>query len=648
MANLSRRAAAAGFVVLLAAAWVHAFPGKYERRSTKCERSYFVPRTSYFSGPTWTPIDSPGTEPHRSWHACCWDPVHDMVYLYGGSPDYSATSVALCQRYNPASNTWSDMAPMKTARQAIKGIYCRGKLYAIGGYSNADQGIDSCEAYDIATNAWAPIARLPAPLYSYQAVTWNDSLIYILGGHDGGPAGNQVYIYNPRADTWVSGDTMLVPCDMGDAAIIGDTLYFAGGCNADGNLDTVMRIGVIDHNNPTRITWSWGPRLPAARYCGPTIAAQGKIYWFGGLLSAGAGATSAGYVYDPGTGAITALSAYPVKVADCCLATFQDSTGEIYGLAGDQGDNSTPAGYYQMGIPGYYDVGPTKLIAPPAEVDSGDAIIPAAMVANFGKYPESFPVMSKIENFYVDYETTSVLPGQNATVLFAPWTVNCRGSHVVTCSTMMADDNQPQNNAMSETLVAYAFNGGVVGLYLPDTIPTGAFTPIALVQNYGPAPGLLLVDWWIFQDDTLPVYARSESTWLPGNAQQQVPFPPWNASLGHYLAEVFGVRNGQGMHDTISKRTLVLSEGIVDPPPAYRPPLTATIVRGVLTIAGSSQKTGGSDGAELLDISGRKVLDLKPGSNDVSRLAPGVYFILEQPQTPSFKPHAIWKVVLTR
>jgi hypothetical protein len=31
--------------------------------------------------------------------------------------------------------------------------------------------------------------------------------------------------------------------------------------------------------------------------------------------------------------------------------------------------------------------------------------------------------------------------------------------------------------------------------------------------------------------------------------------------------------------------------------------------------------------SELLDISGRKVLDLQAGANDISRLAPGVYFV---------------------
>jgi hypothetical protein len=50
----------------------------------------------------------------------------------------------------------------------------------------------------------------------------------------------------------------------------------------------------------------------------------------------------------------------------------------------------------------------------------------------------------------------------------------------------------------------------------------------------------------------------------------------------------------------------------------------------------------------LLDISGRKVLALSPGANDVRGLAPGVYFVREEPQTASHKPQAVRKVVLTR
>ncbi len=71
-----------------------------------------------------------------------------------------------------------------------------------------------------------------------------------------------------------------------------------------------------------------------------------------------------------------------------------------------------------------------------------------------------------------------------------------------------------------------------------------------------------------------------------------------------------------------------------------------TIVRRVLVLPASSAIRSAS--SVLLDISGRKVMDLKPGANDVRALAPGVYFVREQPQAASLKPQAIRKVVVTR
>ena len=68
----------------------------------------------------------------------------------------------------------------------------------------------------------------------------------------------------------------------------------------------------------------------------------------------------------------------------------------------------------------------------------------------------------------------------------------------------------------------------------------------------------------------------------------------------------------------------------------------ATIVRGVLMIGDRGRKTG--DRAELLDVSGRKVLDLNPGANNVQAIAPGVYFVREA----QAQAQAIRKVVVTR
>jgi hypothetical protein len=113
----------------------------------------------------------------------------------------------------------------------------------------------------------------------------------------------------------------------------------------------------------------------------------------------------------------------------------------------------------------------------------------------------------------------------------------------------------------------------------------------------------------------------------------------------------------QGWAGTVGSKTYNIDRmwGKMNPSPAVaeitRPKVRmtnggATIVRGVLMLgaAGSRQNTGYR--AELVNIAGRKVLDLRPGANDVRALAPGVYFVRE-PQAQAQAP-AVRKVIVTR
>jgi hypothetical protein len=68
-----------------------------------------------------------------------------------------------------------------------------------------------------------------------------------------------------------------------------------------------------------------------------------------------------------------------------------------------------------------------------------------------------------------------------------------------------------------------------------------------------------------------------------------------------------------------------------------------SIVRGVLFMTGARDEGQGTRD-ELLDISGRKVLNLRPGANDVSHLAPGIYFMREV----QAQAQAVRKIVIQR
>ncbi len=70
----------------------------------------------------------------------------------------------------------------------------------------------------------------------------------------------------------------------------------------------------------------------------------------------------------------------------------------------------------------------------------------------------------------------------------------------------------------------------------------------------------------------------------------------------------------------------------------------ATFIRDVLRLPSSLL----SHPSSLLSIDGRRVMLLKPGANDVSALAPGVYFVRAEPQAAGCGPRATRKIVIAR
>ena len=112
----------------------------------------------------------------------------------------------------------------------------------------------------------------------------------------------------------------------------------------------------------------------------------------------------------------------------------------------------------------------------------------------------------------------------------------------------------------------------------------------------------------------------------------------------------------QGWAGTVGNKTYNTSRiwGKMNPAPgieesrpqASSPKPEATIVRGVLVLGGVGSRQNTAYRAELLDAAGRRVLALRAGTNDVSRLAPGVFFV----RTVSRELSAVScrKVVLTK
>ena len=98
----------------------------------------------------------------------------------------------------------------------------------------------------------------------------------------------------------------------------------------------------------------------------------------------------------------------------------------------------------------------------------------------------------------------------------------------------------------------------------------------------------------------------------------------------------YGVGHGSGI-PVIRDSGLIGLEG---PEPALSMPRT----EATMLSRGVPYRTAVS--SVLLDISGREVLNLKPGANDVRRLAPGVYFVRDEGRGAGDEGRRIRKVVV--
>jgi len=158
------------------------------------------------------------------------------VYVFGGGNDMPSFRYNDLWRWDPVTQTWTQLANMPTAKQNIQGAYWNGKIYVPGGYDSANTHVTENAIYDVASNTWTTGAPLPAP-QSGQQVAYNGK-IYNFGGNPGQQ--NTVTIYDIASNTWSNGAPMPVAIAYGRAAVAGSYAYYAGGITA-GTVNTVYR-----------------------------------------------------------------------------------------------------------------------------------------------------------------------------------------------------------------------------------------------------------------------------------------------------------------------------------------------------------------------------------------------------------------------
>src|SRR5438552_1487627 len=174
------------------------------------------------------------------------------VYVYGGQTSTGGFLNDLW-RWNPATQTWTQLANMPTAKGNIQGAYWNGKIYVPGGYIGSH--ITENAIYDIASNMWTTGAPLPAP-QSGQNVAFNNK-IYNFGGNPGPQS--TVTIYDIATNTWSNGAAMPIAITYGRATATCQYAYYVGGIAGGVTVPTVYRYDFAAN------TWATMAPLQTAR-----------------------------------------------------------------------------------------------------------------------------------------------------------------------------------------------------------------------------------------------------------------------------------------------------------------------------------------------------------------------------------------------
>jgi len=176
---------------------------------------------------------------------------------------------------------WKKITSSPFSRTESATAVLDGKLYLFGGFlSNLDTS-SQVDVYDPATDAWTRKKDMPTrPTHLNPAVEGH--VVWLAGGFQGkhpGPAVNEVWKYDSRADEWTPGSPLPERRAGGGLAIAQGRLHYFGGYKPD--RDTVC----ADHwSLPLKGDGDWTREADMPNPRGHLAAAvlDGQIYAIGG------------------------------------------------------------------------------------------------------------------------------------------------------------------------------------------------------------------------------------------------------------------------------------------------------------------------------------------------------------------------------
>ncbi len=269
--------------------------------------------------------------------------LNGKIYVVGGFEQPGLGNVLnlaitpSLEEYDPSTDRWSSKAPLPVGLHHVGIGVTGGRMYVIGGYRQSGLSVWSpvatLYAYDPATDSWTERAPMPTARGAL-SVTVHDGKLYAIGGYDRTANSAAVEVYDPARNLWTSRAPLPTPRDHLATATAAGKVYAIGGRL---NGDYRRNLSVTEVYDPVTDRWGRAADLPTARSGITASEVAGRIYLFGG--EGGEGTFRENEAYDPARDAWQTLAPMPTGRHGLGSAVVQ---GHIHVISG----GPTPGGSF--------------------------------------------------------------------------------------------------------------------------------------------------------------------------------------------------------------------------------------------------------------------------------------------------------------
>lgn len=252
------------------------------------------------------------------------------VLCTGGSQ--STTYKKWTQTFDPATGLWTARGDLTTQRSfgTLFPLANGGAVLAGGSqqYNIPDNGLSSCEKYDLVAGTWSPTGSLPWVRYYMAGAPLLDGRYLVAGGIYVDHSFSTIItstaaVYNPSTELWTSTANNLTAARWQHAAVtlLDGRVLVIGGVSTSGT-----RLSSCNLYNPTTNTWSATGSLNDSRNRhAACLLSDGRVLMTGGMGGIEGGGTSLRTeIYDP----TTELWTYATSKTRTCVA------GRLFALSG--------------------------------------------------------------------------------------------------------------------------------------------------------------------------------------------------------------------------------------------------------------------------------------------------------------------------